>query len=398
MKMTSLPQFFWSMATVLRRVGARSGLLVGLFWLLAIAPALAAKSVELRVAVEEDVAQVKVGSSTKAIVRDSGGQQVGALAPMNGFVAEASGGGVELDRWQGSYFWIEPTEGGYVFIGDRWYRGRVLVIPTGSGLTAINYVDLEHYLYSVLGGEMNGNWPQEALKAQAVAARSYALYQRNKRQSKPFDVGDTAGWQVYRGLVDEAPGTQAATQATQGQVVTYNGEIIEAVFHSSAGGCVDNSEDVWVKPVPYLRSFKEDFQEQSPVAQWDKTFSQAELTALFPGIGRVVRFEPEKVSPICQRVATMRVVGEQGTKSVDGDKLRNLLNLRSTLFQVVPEPSKDKAASGSTVFRVFGRGFGHGLGLSQWGAYNLALQRRWSYAQILAYYYRNTELARIDVR
>ncbi len=357
-------------------------------------------ALELRVAIEDGVSQVAVGSSTKALVRDSSGRTLGEIAPMNAFLAQPKQGLVNLDHWQSGQIWVEPTDGGYVYIGDRWYRGRTLVVPSKKGLTAVNYVDLEQYLYSVLGGEMNGNWPQEALKAQAVAARSYALYERQRAGNGIYDLGDTPAWQVYRGIRDESTGTQAAVNATTGQVLIYGNQIIEAVFHSSAGGCTENVEDVWTQPLPYLRSVREGFAEVSPVAQWAETFSRRELSKRITGVGNIVSLQPEKVTQ-CGRIVAMRVDGDRGSRTISGEALRSALNLKSTLFTVVSNPasdlSKTKAQSAPTEFQVVGRGFGHGLGMSQWGAYNLA-QGGINYQQILQYYYKNTTLARIQVR
>lgn len=360
----------------------------------------AAAALELRVAIDEGVSQVAVGSSTKAIVRDSSGRPLGEIAPMNAFIAQPKQGIVSLDRWQSAQLWVEPTDGGYVYIGDRWYRGRTLVVPSKSGLTAVNYVDLEQYLYSVLGGEMNGNWPPEALKAQAVAARSYALYHRQKSLNGVYDVVDTTASQVYRGIRDESAGTQAAVNATAEQVLISGGQIIEAAFHSSAGGCTENSEDVWSNPVPYLRSIQEGFNEVSPVAQWGEEFSRSALSKRIPGVGNIVSFQVVDKTR-CGRIKSMQVVGDKGRKTVSGEALQTALNLRSTLFSIVPQPvleaSKEKAQTSPSTFQVVGRGFGHGLGLSQWGAYNLA-QVGNNYQQILLHYYQNTTLAKIQVK
>jgi len=385
-----------SQLKLLMRLGKAGLWLSTLLWLVAIAPAQAA--VELRVAIKQDVKEVTVGSSTQAVVKDGSGRSLGAIAAMNAFVAQPAKGGVVMDRWQAGQFWVEPSGDGYVFIGDRWYRGKTLVIPTGKGLTAVNYVDVEQYLYSVLGGEMNGNWPQEALKAQAVAARSYALYQR-QRSNGIFDVGDTPRWQVYKGILDESVGTQTAVRATDGQVLTYSNQIIEAVFHSSAGGCTENVEDVWTQALPYLRSVKEGFNENSPVAQWQKAFSRSELSKRITGVGNIVSLIPAKVTT-CGRISTMRVVGDSGkSRLISGDDLRLALDLKSTLFTISPQ--QNSAAKGKeqlpAMFQVDGRGFGHGLGMSQWGAYNMA-QLGANYQQILLFYYKNTALAKIQVQ
>ncbi len=364
-----------------------------------VAAAPAKATVEMRVAIQDGASQVTVGSSTRAIVRDGGGHNVGEIAAMNAFVAQPSSGKVKMDRWQAAQFWIEPTSGGYVFIGDRWYRGRTRVVPTAKGLAAVNYVNLEQYLYSVIGGEMFPNWPQEALKAQAVVARSYALYQRERSANGVYDVGNTVAWQVYRGIADETATTQAAVNATAGQVLIHKGRIIEAVFHSASGGHTENVENVWLNPLPYLRGVP-DFDQGTPEFEWVKKVSRAELSALISGVGNIISMEPERTTPQ-GRVISMRVVGDAGTRTISGDALRSTLDLKSTKFRVLPEyestPDKGKTQTAPISFQIKGNGFGHGLGMSQWGAFSLA-SRGNDYRQIVLYYYKNTILAKIQVQ
>jgi len=364
----------------------RYGGLSLLFWLLSVSPA--AASVLMRVAVETGASQVKVGSSTAATVRDGSGRMLGQLSQMGGSVAQSASGQVAFGEWKAGQIWVEPAENGQVWIGDGWYRGRVLLVPRNGGLTAINYVDLEQYLYSVLGAEMGGNWPQEALKAQAVAARTYALYKRQNNSGELFDLGDDQNSQVYPGVSGESSGTQAAVNATAGQVLTYNGQVILAVFHSSSGGHTENVEDVWDNPLPYLRGVP-DFDRGSPVFEWTKTFSASDLSNRISGVGQISSMTPERTSAFGS-VITMKVVGNGGTRVVSGEDIARALGLRSTRFRV-----NRNGSSGN--FVVSGRGFGHGVGLSQWGAYNLA-NSGYNYQQILAHYYRNTTLARIQLQ
>jgi len=369
----------FSFLKLLLQLTQRYGWLSLVIWM---ALAGAAAALELRVAIEDGVNQLTVGSSTKATIRDGSGRTIAELPAMKGLPAQLSGNGVLLGRWQADQVWIEPASGGYVWIGDRWYRGRTRVVPTGKGLVAVNHVDLEQYLYSVLGAEMDGNWPQEALKAQAVAARSYALYKRQTTNNGIYDVGDTTTWQVYKGLSTETQGTQMAVKATEKQVMTYNGKIILAVFHSSAGGHTENVEEVWSSPLPYLRGV-EDYDQGLPEYEWVKTFSPNELSQRL-GISNIRTLTPGRTSTY-GRIITMQVVGDGGTRSISGSKLRQQLGLRSTQFTVTSTP---------TGFQFNGRGFGHGLGLSQWGAYSLA-RRGVNYQQILQHYYQNTTLAKI---
>jgi len=388
----------WLWLRPLLRLAQHSWWMSFLLWLITIAPAQAA--LELRVAIEQNVNQVTVGSSTDAVVQDGAGRQLAQIPAMNALVAQSQHGRVQIDQWQAGEIWVEPKDGGYVYIGNRWYRGRTLVIPTGGGLTAVNYVDLEDYLSSVVGGEMPTNWNLEALKAQAVAARSYALYQRQMSANTVFDVGDTTEWQVYDGIKEETASTQLAVHTTEGQVLTYGGTIIEAVFHSSSGGHTENVEDVWTNPLPYLRAVP-DYDEAAPVFQWTETISAERLRQLIPGVGNILALTPERTTPQ-HRVITMRVSGDRGTRIMSGTDLRQLLNLRSTLFTITPNSLGQIASTGNistlpTSFQINGRGFGHGLGMSQWGAEGLASQG-YTYDQILTHYYTNAVLARIQLQ
>ncbi|MFM2062565.1 MAG: hypothetical protein RLZZ507_2235 [Cyanobacteriota bacterium] len=358
-----------------------------LLWFVLVAPAQA--SVILRVAIERGVNQVKVGASTTAIVKDSAGRTLGQLPGMSAYAAQAVPGGVALDKWQSGLFWIEPTGKGFVYIGDRWFRGRTLVIPTEKGLTAVNWVDLEEYLYSVLGGEMNSSWPQEALKAQAIAARTYALYEREKQRNNPvYDLGDSPDrWQIYKGVSSESRNTYAAVDSTAGQVLTYDNRIILSVFHACSGGHTENVEDVWGNALPYLRAVQ-DFDQNVKECNWVRTFSPGEINARIDGIGNVKDMMIESLSPF-RSVKTLRIVGDQGTKLLKGEAVRTALKLRSTRFTL----SKD--ANGNFVLQ--GLGFGHGLGMSQWGAYNLA-QRGANHLQILGHYYKGVALTPIQAK
>ncbi len=380
----------------LLRWGKQSWWLTLAVWLVAMAPARAA--LDLRVAVEQGVSTVQVGSSTNALLKDSSGQVLAEVEGSTALDANAEAGGVAISRWRSDGIWIEPQGDGLVWIGDRWYRGKVYVVPTGSGLTAVNYVDLEEYLYSVLGGEMPTNWPLEALKAQAVAARSYALYQRQTGANTVFDVGDTTRWQVYGGVQEETNTTVAAVQGTRGQVLTYNGQIINAVFHSSSGGHTENVEDVWLSALPYLRAVP-DYDQAAPVFQWTVTFSADQMRQKITGVGNIISFAAERSTPR-GRLKSVRVVGDAGERVLTGDEMRQALNLRSTLFTIQPQSDRVASAQGIPTpggFQVIGRGFGHGIGMSQYGAYGMASQGR-NYRDIVLHYYQGAILSQIRVQ
>lgn len=354
---------------------------IALLWLMWATPAKA--SLEMRVAIRKGVSNLQIGSSTPAVIRDGSGRVIAQVAGMNSFTSRANSGNVSINEWSSNRLWIEPSGDGVIWIGDRWYRGRVLLVPQGNAMTAVNYVDLEDYLYSVVGAEAIPSWPQDALKAQAVAARTYALYKRNSSQNNIFDLDTTTATQVYKGLSSEYTTTHQAVRATEGEVMTYNNKVILAVFHSSSGGHTENVEDIWVSPLPYLRGVV-DYDQNSPVFNWTKNVAPSTFSRVAGGVGNIRALVPQRTTPQ-GRIVTMQVVGDRTTRTVAGTDLRRALDLRSTLFRV--------SMSGNSL-QVSGRGFGHGLGLSQWGAQYLA-QNGVSYRQILTHYYTNAQLAKI---
>jgi len=332
--------------------------------------------------------------------------------------------------------WIEalsspsdPDPG--LWLQQRRYRGVLQVRPQSSGLQVINHVPLETYLGSVVGSEMPASWPLEALRAQAVAARTYAL--KSRRPAQPFDLKATVASQVYRGVETETPSTLAAVDTTRGLVLTHEDALIDAVFHSSSGGRTESSGDLWARQLPYLVSVP-DFDQDSPVREWRQSLDAAQLRKAFPELGGVRSIEVVGASPT-GRIRQARVVGVSGQLLLSGAELRSRLGLRSTWVRFEPmalEPvttampvalpsalapplaalpplpvlnQPDPAASPSPQpgleasspaerlpgLVAVGRGFGHGIGMSQWGALALA-QRGESFMAILRHYYRGTRL------
>ena len=356
--------------------------LLTLSWLMLTGSAQAA--IELRIAVKKDVTQVRVGSSTNAIVKDAAGRKLGDITERLSLFAFTNGNKVSLNQWQAEQMIIEPSDNGYVWLGESWYRGRLRLIIQNNRITAVNLVDLEEYLYSVVGAEAVSSWPIEALKAQAVAARTYALYRTKIAGNRFYDLDATTNSQVYKGVSSEAESTLEAVKATEGQILTYQNEPIMAVFHASSGGHTENVEDVWSSPLPYLRGV-EDYDQQAPSFQWTKTFSSHQLSRLFGGIGQIKKMTPERISPQ-GRISSMRVVGEKGSKVLPGQKVREILGLKSTLFTISQRQNS---------WEIAGRGYGHGLGLSQWGAYYMSLNGA-NYQEILSHYYTSVEITTLN--
>lgn len=290
---------------------------------------------------------------------------------------------------------IRPAaKAGELSLDGRRYRGALELRHKGGGLTAVNIVPIDGYLRSVVPEEMPVDWPAEAIKAQSVAARSFALASRGRHASEGYDLCTTTHCQLYTGTAAEKSASNAAIKATRGEVLTYGGKPIEALFHTDSGGMTENSEAVWGSHVPYLRAAKDTPAKTMP---WTKTISRADLerklAAKGHDIGKVrsIALSPLAIGRAAKdrtasgRVKTMTVKGTKGTATLSGTTWRSLLGLKSTLFDA-------KLAKDMVTFT--GYGSGHGLGISQWGAERMAT-RGASYADILHHYYTGTKLQQL---
>lgn len=307
---------------------------------------------------------------------------------------------------------FDPSQG-YIFVpqdmligvGNRYYRGAILVRPVTVGSTTlmrvINVVDLEDYLLSVVPSEVPSKWPAEVLKAQAIAARSYAIANLNKHKKDGYDVKDTVDDQVYLGVQSENDDTNKAVADTEGIVLKHNNAVISAFFHSTSGGATELAEHVWSKPVPYLKSVT-DYDDESPHFNWKRVATLDKLTNLLlaaksnqtamvgdgysPTETLLGVFVVSRYPGDSKRVKNVILVGNSRVRMVSGSELRKIFNLPSTQFSVF---------QGDEGYIFSGRGFGHGLGLSQWGAKALA-DKGYNAGQILTYYYKDVTIESLD--
>jgi peptidoglycan hydrolase-like amidase len=189
---------------------------------------------EMRVAIANGDSSLVVGSSTPAEVLDAQGKSIGKLPANEGTNVLPNGQYLRLGDWQTpAGVWVKPTKGGFVFVNNNWYRGDVLLITQGNSLLAVNYVDLEDYIASVVGAEVSPSWPMDALKAQAIAARSYAIVHYIRPASSLYDLGNTERWQVYRGISAEWNTTRQAVHETSGVFLSYKGGVVESLYAAS---------------------------------------------------------------------------------------------------------------------------------------------------------------------
>ncbi|WP_051688224.1 SpoIID/LytB domain-containing protein [Desulfofalx alkaliphila] len=278
------------------------------------------------------------------------------------------------------------------------YRGDFDFRMGDAGITAINDVPFEEYLYSVVPSEMPATWPEEALKAQAVVARTYALYSRGQYISYGFDLLATQQSQVYHGYDYEHPSTTRAVQQTQGQVLTHRDSLIMSVFHSSSGGYIGNCGEIWLQNVPYLKAKPDPYDYNDIHYKWSVTVSAQQLanqlTSRDCEFSAVYDIQEVKRDESKSRVTSLRLVGldaKGNPKEIvisNADRVRTVLGLKSSLFTMDKQYDSDNKLSAVT---FEGNGWGHGLGMSQYGALGMA-NKGYNYQDILQYYYTDVKL------
>ena len=215
-----------------------------------------------------------------------------------------------------------------IWVGQKRYAGKLKIFIRDNEILVVNVLGIEKYLSSVVGSEMPAKWPLEALKAQAIASRTYAL----KQKGNPlYDIDSTNKNQVYIGLEARTYKTTRAVTSTRSLVLTHNNKLINSLFHSSSAGMTENSQDVWKNKYPYLTSVK-DFDKNNPKLRWDKKFSNDQLQKLFPRIGGIKKIEILNVTQT-GRVKNLKIYGDFGSDQISGVDIRKRLNLKSTLVR-----------------------------------------------------------------
>ncbi|NET56709.1 MAG: SpoIID/LytB domain-containing protein [Symploca sp. SIO2E6] len=186
---------------------------------------------DMRVAIAKEVSSLSVATSTPGQILDASGKVLGQLPAKTRTNVQTHEQKLFIGELQlPPTVWLNPTQEGLVLVGDRWYRGNLLLTLTGDSLLAVNYVNLEAYLESVVGCEMPASWPMAALKAQAIAARSYALVHSFRPANPLYDLGDSQRWQVYKGVNGEWNTTTQAVRETTGMFLSYQGGVVESMY------------------------------------------------------------------------------------------------------------------------------------------------------------------------
>jgi len=382
----------------------------------------------VRVALLTGVTEARVAAGRALTLRDGSGE--GQTWPGGGAVkVSLSGTAISVTGPDGaarhaSGDWVElSSSAGVISLKGKEYRGAFRVVKESGGtLTVINLVKIESYLRSVVRSEIGALSEErmEAMKAQAVASRSYTLYRMAESEDLSYDVVSGVGDQVYLGVAGERPVTDRAVAETYGIVLTHRGEPIRANFSSTCGGVTVDNDEAWPgeEPLPYLRSVRDvegrrgtEFCEGSKYFRWREEWGLEEMASILAlhyseGVpedgsgnekfsGRIKSIKVTKRDS-AGRARVVEVKTDEGKFEVRADKMRWALRrpdggpLRSTFFDLKLMKRRGEARG----LVAEGKGWGHGVGMCQWGAIGMA-DRGYGYEDILKHYYKDVELERL---
>lgn len=347
----------------------------------------------IRVLILKDSPEIRIYSKTDVAIYKLNGNAAPPPIVTKRAAVTVKREGIEINGRQTTWkrIAVSPMHDSLIWLNEKPYKGDI-VIKKMPHLTvsAVNILPLEKYVEGILHGELPANWPTEALKAQAVAARSYALStldekKNTKTPSGDYDIKATIEDQVYKGSPHSGSKPALAVKGTRSEIITYHNKPIKARFHSSCGGQTETSIHVWGEP-DISRSIPDTYCKNSPHNTWKTHLTSQDITQKLkqhgfdPGYVRSIK--PEKFDN-GGRIAAVAIHGDKQTISLTGNDFRKFLGftkIKSTLFAI------SKTDSG---FTLTGKGFGHGVGMCQWGAKGMA-ERGHNYREILDFYYPGT--------
>ena len=333
------------------------------------------------------------------------------------------------------------TNGIYIEYKNNRYRGNLTLINRGTDIYICNQVNLDDYIKGVIPYEMSSSFPLEALKAQAIASRGFALSNRNKYIKYGYNLDDTTSSQVYKGMKAETSRTNQAVDQTTNIIPYYGSNYADTIFHATSGGYTVSADQAWGgQSIPYLVAKEDPYSVNTRNASWTYTLSYDKMKSImesaYPEIGAFKNLSiAEKYDG--RRVKSIRIEGDRGEKIIKGSKFRSLLGntkVKSTWFTINGQDSMETNSDGFYVlsakglekrkmiyttakdtrlasptltgkesstslnntlpgsdFVIKGRGYGHGVGMSQYGAVEMAKQGK-TYYEILMYYYPSIQL------
>jgi stage II sporulation protein D len=348
-----------------------------------------AKEENVRVLVVTGLQTIRVDSTAMFEVRYGYGKDI--LSKARSATLAVSAGGLRLDGNGLSHdrLVIVPLEDQWLNLDGTPYRGELRIAKNARGdMDVINVLDAEAYLYGVVPKEMSPKWHIEALKAQAIAARTYVLYQKEKSKDRDYDVIATTASQVYGGAGAESVISNQAVDETKGMVLLYNGKLALTYFHANSGGMTEDARRVWSADVPYLKTVRDDYSVKAPGCLWKLSLNidkiRVALNRKGVDVGQIEKLMPVDISP-SGRVTKIKIFHGGRESVLTGNDFRlktDPTQVKSTLFTMTNEGDE---------IHLEGKGSGHGVGMSQWGAYIMA-REGFSYGDILRHYYYGVEL------
>ena len=280
-----------------------------------------------------------------------------------------------------------------VYVNNKPYRGFAELSVADKGILVVNQLPLEDYLVGLINCEISSAWPIEAVKAQAIIARTYALNRKSSRMTAPYHLESSVIDQVYDGSLIEDNRARRAVLETTGEVLTFGGEIIQAFYHSSCGGRTEDSENVWGASLSYLKGVECLYCLTSPSGTvWECKLSLKDIEErLRVGGYKITGLYEIKPGPLNSRgrISNVSLLAAKGSITITGDQFRKALGygvIKSTRFTL--KNSNDEISFSGT-------GNGHGVGLCQWGSKQRALDG-FSSTEILSYYYPGTQLKKLS--
>lgn len=288
---------------------------------------------------------------------------------------------------------IIPKREPAIYLGKCLYRGSLQVIKTKKGLLkAVNVVGLEDYVKGVLYHEISHRWPMEAIKAQAIASRTFALYQARQNRNKDYYLTADASSQMYRGVYAEKYRTSKAVDQTRGEILFWKGTFLPAFFHATCGGHTEDVRQLWNVNAKPLRGVKCGYCENSPHFLWQCELPVSDIEHKLNKTGCKI----SKIGSIrilgkdrSGRITELAIRGEESKIKLSAKDFRSILGaraIRSTDFSV--------DIRGDTAY-FKGKGWGHGVGMCQWGAFSMA-KKNMRAKQILSFYYPGSEIVRLE--
>lgn len=384
-----------------RSIGSASGLCVAVILLLSASSAYAAVSVpkpvlhpSVRVLIAENQKEVRLTVKGDYVLRALPSLRIlKAGKELNSQTLSPAPAGIkvggELFPFKGIR--VEPGASRDLFFNKSRFRGFIDLRLDGSTgtLYAVNQLDIEGYLYGVLHHEVAHWWPMEALEAQAIAARTYALYEAQMKKTQPYDLRSSTASQVYGGSTIERFRTKRAVDQTAGQVLLFQGKLFPAYFHATCAGVTAAASELWnVNLPPLAGGVKCEYCKISPHFYWNATVPlsgiEEKMKKYGRSVGQILKIEQITQTP-SGRVGSLRITGTTSEVVVAAKDFRVWVGgdrIRSTFFSV--DIKEDMA-------EFKGEGWGHGVGLCQWGALGQSLLGR-THDTILKFYYPGAEI------